>query len=478
MKKRFVAFFTVLLLGLNIFSKGVYEPQQIKPENFPPITDHKKNPALPSSSDDAIIDRDMATLSRLYKYVQKNFLYEIDHNKVYEAMATALFDSLDDKYSYFVKSDKVDEYQENTFGLYGGLGFYFSKNFINYQDSEDESTLYCNITQVFPNTPSARGGMMAGDMITAIDGESVKDMEANDCAKLMKGEVGSDVTVTVKRGNSSFDLTLTRELIHVPTIEYCMLDNNTAYILILEFSSDTAQKTVQALTELAEQGMQNLIIDLRDNPGGEVESALKIANLFLSSDTLLTVSYKDSSKNVIYKATEDVFVDPSVNVVILVNGGTASCAEILSSTMRDNGRAVLVGSKTFGKGIMQVVSSFGDAYTSITIASFVPPSGNEIHKVGVPVDYEVESLTVEENERESYKILSESDLLQKYIESAPEFTKENIENFAVLNPQTGIRPEVLNIIVRNEYLRKMNYDERPKADTWFDPAIKKALELF
>lgn len=428
-------------------------------------------------SEDQIIDANMSMLTRLYRYLQKTYLWDIDHEAVYEAMATAMFDTLDDDYTYFVKAEESEEYEEETTGKYGGLGFYFSKTYLQYQNADEEETLYCNISQVFPNTPSARGGIKAGDMITHINGESVINMEANDCAKLMKGEIGTTVTVTIKRKSTSFDLVLTRELITVPTVEYTMLDNNMGYIQILQFNKDTLYKMGTALTNLKNQGLKSLILDLRDNPGGDVDIALSIANLFISNSDLLTIHYKDETKNVTFKANASTLINKDIPMAVLVNGGTASSAEILSSTLKDNGRAVLIGTKTFGKGIMQTISSFGEGWTSVTTASFVPPSGNEIHKVGVLPDIELDSIYIEEDEIEAYTALLESGIVTEYVKNNPQYTLENVRRFATLHPEIELRAEVIDIVVRNEYYLNMTYDEQPIADTLFDPQIIKAVEV-
>lgn len=429
-----------------------------------------------SAMSSQIISRDMDSLERLYQYVNKYYLYDIDYDAVYDAMATALFDALDDKYTYYITADQSEEYSEEISGEYGGLGIYFTKTYTEYQDADDESTLYCNITQVFPNTPSSKAGLKAGDMITHINGESVVSMSANECASKMKGEVGTTVEITVKRKTSSFTLTLTRAKVIVPTVEYGMLDNGVGYLRITEFSQNTLSAVEEALDSLEKDGMTSLIIDLRDNPGGDVDVTLSIADLFISGSKLLSVYYKDSTKNVNYVASEGTEVDENVKVAILINGGTASSAEILSSTMRDNGRAKLFGSTTYGKGIMQQISSFGEGYTSVTIASFVPPSGNEIHGVGVEPDVVVEAVTVEDDELEAYTKLVNSTEISDFVKANPDFTDANVEKFVNQYKDTGLRTEVLQILVRNEYYSEMDAEDRPIADVKYDNVCKAAYE--
>ena len=483
MKKIALILIVLTLLVGTLFANGTPEDQKFFEEllrntQTTNTTTGSTRTTPTNSKGSEIISRDMATLERLYQYVEKNYLYDIDYDAVYEAMATALFDALGDKYSYYVPAEESDDYEEEVSGTYGGLGIYFSKTYVDYQDTEDESTLYAIISQVFPNTPSSKAGLKAGDYILEIGGESVVEMEATECAKKMKGEPGTSVELTIKRGDSIFKIDITRAIITVPTVEYAMIDGTTtAYLRILEFSQSTYKAITEAIDSLGKAGMEKLIIDLRDNPGGDVDVTLAIADLFISDSKLLSISYKDTSKNVTYVANNGVTVDPDVEVAILVNGGTASSAEIFSTAMKDNGRAVLFGTTTYGKGVMQVISSFGDGYTSITTASFVGPSGKTIHGEGVEPDYVIEEITVQDEELDAYTELLNSKAVETFVDKNPDFTDANIEKFAAEQAETGIREIVLLLVARNEYLSRMNYDDRPLADIVYDNVCKEAFEF-
>lgn len=481
MKKAILSLIVLLVFAGLLFANGSPEDQKIlenllknSQSQYPTYVNGAASKTAATTGSE-IISRDMATLERLYQYVEKNYLYDIDYEAVYEAMATALFDALGDKYTYYVKAEASDDYAEEISGQYGGLGFYFTKTYVDYQDPADESTLYAQLTQVFPNTPSAKAGLKAGDCIIAIDGESVVELEATECAKRMKGTPGTSVDITIKRGDSTFTLSLTREKITVPTVEYEMIEgSSTAYLRILEFSSSTYRAIGDALSDLSVQGMKKLIIDLRDNPGGDVDVSLAIADMFISGSNLLSISYKDHTRDVTYVADNDVMVSPDIEVAILVNGGTASAAEIFSATMKDNGRAVLFGSRTYGKGIMQIVSSFGTGYTSITTASFVGPSGKTIHKEGVEPDFVIEDVTVNDDELDAYTELVNSKAVVKFVDENPDFTEANVAKFAKENAGRGINEEVLILVARNEYVGRMDYDDRPLADIVYDKICREA----
>lgn len=481
MRKTVIAVLVILLSFAALFANGTPEEQQMFFDNLMKNTvqNYQAAPSthVTTSAGSEIISRDMATLERLYQYVDKNFLYDIDYDAVYEAMATALFDTLGDKYSYYVKAEETDDYEEQVTGTYGGLGIYFSKTYLDYQDSDDESTIYCIITQVFPNTPASRAGLKAQDYIIEINGESVIDMEANDCAKLMKGIVGTTVDLTIKRNESIFTLTIKREVIVVPTIKYCMIDDTVGYLVVNEFSTGTDTSIRRALVNMNLDGMQKLIIDLRNCPGGDVDIALNIADMFVTDSELLTVSYKDTTRNVVYRATPNLVVSPEVEVVVLINGGTASSAEILSSALQGSKRAYVIGTTSYGKGIMQIVSSFGTGYTSLTTASFVGPSGETIHQQGVKPDLEVEELTVLDEELDAYTELMNSKKVVAFVDANPEYTAENIAKFSAEFADTGIRSEVLNLVARSEYFSRMITDDIPVVDVVYDNVCKTAYEF-
>lgn len=478
--KKTIAVILLSLLALGLLcANGVIENQDAFYENLQntvPVKEKTQSTGTASASSDRKIEENMAKITRLYKYLEQNYLWDIDHDKTYEALAEALFNSVGDKYTYFVKAENTDDYTESMMGKYGGLGFYFSKTYKEYQEADDLTTIYCLLSQIFPDTPASRSGLLAGDLITAIDGTDTAELSANDCASRMKGEVGTSVTLTILRNGTSFDVTMIRENITVPSVVSEMLENNIAYLQIIQFYDATAADISNAITDLLNKGMRGLIIDLRNNPGGDVSAALTIADMFISDADLLTVNYKHKENNTTYRADLGVKVPTRIRVAILINGNSASSSEIFSSTMRDNGRAVLVGTKTFGKGIMQAISAFGDAEISVTVASFVPPSGEEIHKVGVEPDILVPDVEIKEEEEEAYKALISSSLIKDYVASHPGYTRENVINFVKENPNTGLSDEVVYLLVRNTYFSKMNYDEQPKADIWFDPQVKAAMD--
>ena len=455
----------VLIVLLPVFSNG-------NNERSPLLIDKQNLNIIPttaaSATSESAIDSNMARLTQLYKMLDENYLWDIDHQAVYEAMAKAMFEALGDEYSEYYPESESEEFEEQNFGQYGGIGIVYRK------PSDD----FCKIEQVYPNTPASKAGMKAGDEITHLNGESVLGMTSTETQKIMRGEPGTELSLTVIRNGVSIDFTMKREKISTPSIDYGLLENNVGYILILKFYQDTTLTDFRkAMTEMQAQGMNALVIDLRDCGGGDVLSALQVANLFISDSKLLDINYKDESKNETIVATKGMTYSAKIPIAILTNGYTASASEILAASMRDNGRAILIGSTTYGKGVMQGVALPGsrDQY-KYTLAYFLPPSGEEIHKKGVEPDIEISLPVLEGKDLEAYLEFVNSDVLDKWAEEHPEYTKENIIAFADKYEDKGFPRVYLLIQMRNRYYEDMLYDDIPVADPWFDPTLIKALE--
>lgn len=462
---------TILLFSL--FAGGTTESTNNIIKSLPNLVQLQNS----SSNNQDEISRDIDTLERLYRFLDQTYLYDIDREKAYEAMATALFNSLDEKYTYYVSSDEKEDYVENTSGVYAGVGIYFSKILPEYMDPENPDTYNCIVTQVFPETPSSRAGIKAGDHITAVDGQSVKELTPTECAHLMKGDPNTDVVLTILRNTISFDVTLTREIITVPTVEETVLDNNIGYLRILEFSPQTAKATFDSLMKLINQNIESLIIDLRNNGGGDIDVALSIADMFISGDKLLTIKYKNNENNIQYNANNETLLDKNIPIVVLVNGGTASSSEILTGALKDNKRATVVGETTFGKGIMQVVSPFDKGYVSITTANFLPPNDEIIHEIGIVPDIEVTVPTIDEENLSSYEDLLKSNAIKQWVDENPENTSYNIDAFVESQKDCGLPSDILKILVRSEYLSRLPDTERIIADPDYDSVLQRGISF-
>ncbi|HZJ88115.1 MAG TPA: S41 family peptidase [Sphaerochaeta sp.] len=424
------------------------------------------------------ISRDMTTLERLYRYVDSIYIEDIDREKMFEDLATALIASLDDPYSFYVKPDKAKEYQEETSGVYGGIGTYLSKPNPENKDSEDPASYMITIVSPFPGSPAQRSGLMAGDLISHIDGEEVDALNSYEASNLLKGDPGTSVTVTVYRRGTSFDLTLMRERITAPTVDSGIVEGDIGYIALSEFSPQTGRQLLEHVTKLLDEDIVGLIIDQRNNSGGAVDGALQSANIFLSDGMrIVTIqARKGTKRDQSYRATGKTLFPTDLPVVVLVNGGTASSAEIFAAAMQQNDRAVLVGSKTFGKGIVQDVFRFGEGFAQVTTAHYYTPQGENIHEEGIEPDIIVDDIKLSDEELGPYEQLMKDKVIASYIAEYPEPSEENIRRFGATYSERGVSEEALNLLVRNEYLAKMDYDDRPIADATFDAQLRRAVE--
>ncbi len=305
------------------------------------------------------------------KYTEENYVEEVDKEKLLNSAIKGLLKPLD-PFTQFMEPDLYKELKVETEGQFGGLGIRIT--------IRDE---WITVITPLPGTPAYKAGILPNDRIIKIEGESTYGMSLEDAVKKLRGQPGTKVNITIQRETQKepFDLTLTRDIIKIEVIKYKMLENNIGYIALFEFNSNSYKDISQALEELKKQGMKGLILDLRNNPGGLLDQAVNIAKLFLGENKLIVYTEGRKSPRKEYRADEKAkYLD--IPMVVLVNGGSASGAEILAGALKDNKRAILVGSRTFGKASVQSVLDLGDGYgLKLTTARYYTPSGKRIDKI-------------------------------------------------------------------------------------------------
>jgi carboxyl-terminal processing protease len=241
--------------------------------------------------------------------------------------------------------------------------------------------------------------MRSKDVILAIDGESTEGMELNDAVSLIRGQVGSSVTLTIRRGDSELDVPITRARIEIHPVRYNVQagpEGAIGYIRLTQFSANAAEEMSEAIEDLETQGVTGYILDLRSNPGGLLYSSIDIARMWLDDGTIVSTVNR---QGVVDEETANSRALTNKPLVVLVDGGSASASEILSGALKDNERAVLVGTRTFGKGLVQSVRSLGDGSgIAITVAKYLTPNGTDINKYGIDPDIAIE-LTDEQREQ-------------------------------------------------------------------------------
>ncbi len=336
----------------------------------------------------------------ILKIVENNYVEEVDQEELYNGAIWGMLRNLDSHSSYMIP-DAYKEMQVETKGSFGGLGI--------------EITIKNNrLTVVSPieGTPAYQAGIKSGDWIVKVDGDSTKDMSLMDAVKKIRGPKGAEIIISVMRKgfNRPKDFKIIREVIQIKNITSEMFENGIGYIKIRQFQERSAEELDEALSKLQEDNMQALILDLRNNPGGLLDMAISVADRFLEKDKLI-VSTKGRSlnQNKEYKAQLDL--DETYPMVVMVNSGSASAAEIVAGAIKDHGRGVILGTRSFGKGSVQTVIQLSDGSgLRLTTAYYYTPNGTNIHAKGIEPDVTVEEYAMITNKKE-YTI-REKDLRQ------------------------------------------------------------------
>lgn len=286
---------------------------------------------------------------------------------------------LNDPYSVYYTKEEYDSLMESTSGVFCGIGVVIQQNI---------TTGIITVVRAMPGTPGEAAGFESGDIIYAVDGVEVTGEDSSSVVARIKGEEGTEVTVTVYRDGEKIDFTLKRAKIEVQTVDAKMLDNNIGYIQVTEFDDVTAKQYTKAIEDLTNQGMEGLIVDLRDNPGGLLSSVCTMLDEMLPEGLIVYTEDKNGTREEEYSDDEHQFTKP---LAVLINGSSASASEIYAGAIKDYGMGTIIGTQSFGKGIVQRIVELGDGSAlKLTISNYFTPNGNNIHKIGIEPDIVVE----------------------------------------------------------------------------------------
>ncbi|NJL91567.1 MAG: PDZ domain-containing protein [Coleofasciculaceae cyanobacterium SM2_1_6] len=338
-----------------------------------------------------IIDRNYvdATFNQTdWRSVREEYLGKeyADKEQAYEAIREML-KKLNDPYTRFMDPDQFRNMQMDTAGQLTGVGI---------QLSQDENTKKLTVIAPIEDTPASRAGILARDIITKIDGKPTDGMDVNDAIRLIRGEEGTAITLTIERAGQEIEFPLIRAKIELHPVRFSKKlenNNNIGYIRLNQFSSNASEEMEDALKDLEQQKVDGYVLDLRSNPGGLLNSSIEIARMWMGNGTIVSTVNRRGETDRQEANRSSLTTRP---LVILVDGGSASASEILSGALQDNERATLVGSQTFGKGLVQSVRGLGDGSgLAVTIAKYLTPSGRDINQSGIAPDVEI-NLTDEE----------------------------------------------------------------------------------
>lgn len=341
-------------------------------------------------------------LEMLELYIRGYYLDEIDDDQMEDYLYYGLVAGLGDPYAAYYNEEETQSMLDSSSGNYCGIGAVFSQNLV---------TGVITVTRVYEGCPSYEAGLLPEDILYQVEGEEVTGQDLTNVVTKIKGEEGTEVTLTMIRGEETLDFTMKRQMIEVPTIEHEMLENQVGYIIITEFDGVTDEQFKTALTELQNQGMEKLVIDLRNNGGGSVESVCNIADELLPEGAIVYTEYKGKEREARNSEADCINIPMSV----IINGASASASEILSGALQDYGVATIVGTQSYGKGIVQSILDLQDGTAlKLTTAKYYTPNGNDIHGVGITPDVEID--LPEELKTEVTLSFEEDVQLQKAIE--------------------------------------------------------------
>lgn len=352
------------------------------------------------------------TLESFKTMLEQKYIGEIDEEKLIEGAIKGYVEGLEDPYTEYLTKEEMQDFTEETSGEYVGIGVYIT----NYKTNN--SIL---VVGVMKGSPALDAGMQAGDIIEKIDGTLYTGEQLNDATRVLKGQEGTNVKVTIVRDGKEEELNIVRKKITVEHVASQMLEDNIGYIQVDSFDSGVADRAEEQLNELKEKGAKGIILDLRSNGGGIVDEATGIADLFLNKGETVLITKGKLENEDETKAKKDPIIK-DIPLVVLVNQGSASASEILAGALKDKYGATIVGMNTYGKGVIQTLYSLSNGGgLKITTEEYYTPNHNKINKVGIKPDVEIE-LTKDSDGNYETEMNKDAQLLK-----AEEIIKEKIK---------------------------------------------------
>ena len=368
------------------------------------------------SADDSSY-RNLKQFNQILNLVEEYYVEEVDSKKLIEGAINGMIKTLD-PHSIYMTPEMYKDLQVSTKGVFGGLGI-------------EITTVDDVITVVAPleDTPAYRAGIKPGDQIVKIDGQTTKGITIYDAVQKLRGKAGSKVTVSVMRKDldKPRDIEIVRDNIKIKSVKYRVYDESIGYIRLSSFQESTENELEKALKEIngKDHPLQGIVLDLRNNPGGLLDQAVSVSDKFLESGVIVSSRGRSADTEKIFSAHDDGN-EPTCPIVVLINSGTASASEIVSGALHDNGKAVLLGTRSFGKGSVQIVKPLGDgAALKLTVAKYYTPSGKSIQAKGIEPDIVVEYVNDTPKSKDAIKNVREKDL-KGHIEGEGETIQEDV----------------------------------------------------
>lgn len=438
----FIAFLSGILIGVNIaFTVSAQEPSFKYLDYF----------------------------HQVFQLIRNEYVEQPDSKNLFYGAIRGMIASLNDPFSRFLDEKEYSQLKEETSGEFIGVGIEISaKN--------------GDIVVVSPieGTPAMKAGIQPGDIIYKIDNKPIKNKNINDIVSMIRGKPHTKVILSIIREgiDEPIDIELERLPIKLQTVNYAVIENTgIGYIRVKVFSEDTSTEVRKALQYFQKNNINKCIIDLRWNPGGLLDQAITISDMFLPKGTMIVSTKGRSGKETLqeYRATSTPLFNGKC--VILVNKGSASASEIVAGAFKDNNRAKLLGEKTFGKGSVQKFFNLDEnTGVTLTIAKYYTPSGVSIHGIGIQPDYAVPMATISKEEQKQINILIKEKILEKFISTHTKYDDPTKQEFKKLLETNNIKlsDSTANYILKSEIYR---FAKRPLYDLEFDNQLAEAIKI-
>ena len=329
----------------------------------------------------SLLNRIDGKLSSIEQIVDKDYLGEIDENKIFDETIKGYVEGLNDEYSQYFTKEELDKYKtDNIEGQFVGIGVYII------QDTEKNAI---RVLAPIKGSPAEKAGILAGDYIVKVDDQAYTGEQITEATNKMKGKEGTKVKIQIIRDEKNLDFEVERANVRVNPVEADIYEENIGYLKISSFDQGSGSEVTKKVEELKEKNIKSLMIDLRNNGGGIVDEAIEIADLFTNKDSTLLITKDKHGNENISKAKKDKVIE--VPIIVLTNENTASASEILAGALKDNNVAKIVGTTTFGKGVIQELLTMKDGTgLKLTTNEYYTPNRNKINKVGIEPDEKIE----------------------------------------------------------------------------------------
>ncbi len=411
-------------------------------------------------------------------YIRAYYVDEtkVDYKKLMHGAVKGMLESLEDDHTAFLSEKKLKELQNYTNGSFAGLGITIS--------TKDG---YPTVIAPIEGSPAFKMGIKAGDKIVEIEGKSSKDMNIDEVVKRLKGAQGSKVSIKIAREGALelVPLTITRAIIKVPSVKYGFINekkkkNRIGYVRIISFSKKTSLDMKKALLELKAKGMKKLVLDLRNNPGGLLTASVEISDMFLNAGRIVSTRGKYKKEEEVFKSNpKNTLVGNNIPIVVLINEGSASASEILAGALKDTGRALIVGSKSYGKGSVQNIIPLRRSNERIamrlTIQKYYTPKGISIHGKGIEPDLLINLPKKGFEELYMEKKMADGEYIKQFIAKNPNYNKKQINQLLHKLKEKGIT--INRRIVEKKLRDGKKQIGIPLYDLEYDVQLKKAVEV-